>query len=78
MTMTEQDGPPRPVLPTNGTGEPAERDVVPRPFCTAIVYDDEGRRRVCPWRSAMTWHGIPFCASHAPRRTPGLGGWSLL
>jgi len=78
MTMTKQDGPPRPVLPTNGTSGPEDRDEVPRPYCTALVYDEEGHRRVCAWRSAMTWHGIPFCAAHAPRRTPGLGGWTLI
>lgn len=78
MTTTEQDGPPRPVLPIRGTTEPSDRDAAPRPYCRAVVYDEEGKPGRCQWRGAMTWHGIPFCARHAPKRVPGIGGWCLL
>lgn len=78
MTMIEPDGPPRPVRPTIGTLVPVGHDVVRRLPCAALAYDCEGAEIPCQWRAAMTWHGIPFCPRHAPRRTPGVGGWCLL
>lgn len=77
-TTTEQDGPPRPVLPMKETTGQPKRDAGVRPYCAAQVYDAEGQPMDCTWRGAMTWHGIPFCAAHAPKRTPGIGGWCLL
>jgi len=74
-----QDSPPRPVLPViRETGGQPGYDVAPRPYCAAVVYDLEGEPMPCQFRGSMAWHGVPFCANHAPRRIPGMPGWNRL
>ena len=74
MTAIEQEaGPPRPGLPPmRGTRLAGIRDADPhqsRPPCSV---------QECKWKGAMSWFGVPFCTTHAPRRRPGLPGWERI
>ena len=57
-----------------GEVEEAKPAPKPRPHCRGKDVNDNP----CPWKASMTWFGVPFCASHAPRRRHGLGGWERL